>query len=202
MLPDALWQPLVGALFGAAFGGIVPVVLEMRRDGRQGKAVRQALRSDILRWVDIFSEAVDRGSASGEPHTGLQWWDVASTLAPHYSPGMFTLMFMLYRELEVAKHAYLQGLSIGPDERSTIALKRWELKALRLVEIEKQVSDRNIVVRLWHVIRTPPFARKEIDMADVESAIIRPVVIELRELGFDVDDSGNSTADADSGHTR
>ncbi|MYE33212.1 MAG: hypothetical protein F4X80_11345 [Chloroflexi bacterium] len=139
-------------------------------------------------------QAVDGDRATAEPDTGLRWWDVAPALAPHYSPGLFALLFMLYRELEIAQHAYAAGIAgHGDGAEIDLALRRWELKASRILDIEDQVSNRNLCVRLWHRIRTPPFARKVIDYSDIETEILHPVARELRELGFDVDDVGNIT---------
>ena len=150
---------LVAGLGGATIGAWWTTMLERRREKRQGRALRSAIRTDVVRWMNICSWAAAEGRASGHPGDALRWPQIAGELALHMPIGLYILTFMLYAEREQTEQAYAEGLSPKgiTDPRVAFSIRfgllRWVAMAERFIEIWDEHGSRPRWKRAWHRLR-------------------------------------------------
>ncbi len=192
---------LVAALGGATIGAWWTTRLERRREKRQGLALRYAIRTDVVRWMNVCSWAAE-GRATGHPGDALRWPQIAGELALHVPIGLYILTFALYTEREQTEQAY--AASLAPDGitepevafSARFGLLRWVAVAERFIEIWDRHESRPPWTRAWHRFRKPILERDGSSAAELLGLIHHQVAERLRsEYGYDVTDDGDLKSD-------
>ena len=187
-------------LLGAVIGAGSSVALERRRESRRGAALRQAVRGDVVRWLQICEYAAEHGRAVGDPTRGIRWWDIAGEMALHMPIGLYLLTFRLYGEREQIEHAYARGLEgiEDPQEAYAIrfALRKWAVLAEHSLEVWDEYESRQWWKRIWHRLQRPLLERRADSIAQLMGQIDAQVVDTLRsKYGEEVTDDGALASD-------
>ena len=165
-------------------------------------ALQQAIRGDLVRWLQICGLAAEQGRAAGHPAGGIRWWDVAGELSLHMPLGLYLQAFWLYVEREQTEHAYALSLTpegvTDPEVAYSIrfGLRKWAAMAERYLELWDEYENRPRWKRMWHRLRKPLLERGGKDAVALMALIRDPVVKTLRcKYGYEVTDDGELVPD-------
>lgn len=143
------------ATLGGAFAvGYVTIRLEERRVKRQKIGISNAIRMDLIRWIEAYDAMTEEGGQIAHARQGLNWLALAPTATVHFPPGLSVLLFRLYSARETTETAYIEmtegieGTATEIDARvfeARFALRRWALMAAAVIREWDRYNER----KLW-----------------------------------------------------